>query len=145
MTIEALYEGMNHQDFYIGKVTQVYRSNCIAQIDNFALMSDRSKFNKSFLPNTINNFVLVDSTVGIFLGEVFENKASRKNVFDMTSGAEKAKDYQEICIDTIAIMAPDTPAKKELVTKLIILCFARLIPMASAAISSSRMALNDRP
>ena len=110
MTIEALYEGMNHQDFYIGKVTQVYRSNCIAQIDNFALMSDRSKFNKSFLPNTINNFVLVDSTVGIFLGEVFENKASRKNVFDMTSGAEKAKDYQEICIDTIALMRPE--AKK---------------------------------
>ena len=61
MTIEQLYAGMDPQEFYIGKVTQVYRSSCIAQIDNLTLMSDRSRFNKSFLPNTINYFVIVDS------------------------------------------------------------------------------------
>lgn len=109
MTLEALYDGKNPQDYYIGKVTQVYRSNCTAQIDNLALMSDRSRFTSSFLPNTINYFVLVESTVGIFLGEVFENKASRKNIFDV-NGDSKPSDYQEILIDTIAIMYPD--AKK---------------------------------
>lgn len=109
MTLESLYEGVNLQDYYIGKVTQVYRSNCIAQIDNFTLMADRSKFNDSYLPNTINYFVVVDSTVGLFLGEVFENKASRKNILEMsTFGDEKHNDYQEICIDTIALMAPDS-------------------------------------
>ena len=46
---------------------------------------------------------------------------------------------------TMAMVAPDTPAKKELTTKEIILCLARLIPMASAATSSSRMALKARP
>ena len=46
---------------------------------------------------------------------------------------------------TIAIMAPETPAKKELTVKEIILCFARLMPMASAATSSSRIALKARP
>ena len=30
MTIEALFAGKNPQDFCIGKVTQVYRSNCVA-------------------------------------------------------------------------------------------------------------------
>ena len=109
MTLEELYDGKNPQDFYIGKVTQVYRSNSTAQIDNFALMSDRSRFNSSFLPNTINYFVLVESTVGVFLGEVFENKASRKNIFDV-NGDMKPSDYQEILIDTIAIMTPE--AKK---------------------------------
>lgn len=103
MTIEELYAGLNPQDYYLGQVTQVYRGCCIAQIENIALMSDRSKFNKSFLPNTINYFVVVESTEGVFLGEVFENKASRKSIFDMNSG--KNSDYQEVSIDTIALMA----------------------------------------
>jgi len=107
MTLEALYGGLNPQDFYIGKVTQVYRSNCTAQIENISLMADRSKFNNTFLPNTINYYVLVDSTVGIFLGEVFENKASRKSIFEVSSGEAKASDYQEIQIDTIALIPPE--------------------------------------
>ena len=104
MTIEALYAGKNPQDFYIGKVTQVYRSNCVAQVENFDLMSDRSRFNKSFLPNTINNFVIIDSVVGLFLGEIFENKASRKSIYEMKTGDVKSNDYQEVCIDTISLM-----------------------------------------
>lgn len=109
MTLETLYQGVNLEDYYIGKVTQVYRSCSIAQIDNLSLLTDRSKLNSSFLPNTINNFVVVDSTVGLFLGEIFENKASRKNVFEMSSTAdEKPNDYHEISIDTIALMTPES-------------------------------------
>ena len=109
MTLETLYQGVNLEDYYIGKVTQVYRSCSIAQIDNLSLLTDRSKLNASFLPNTINNFVVVDSTVGLFLGEIFENKASRKNVFEMSSTAdEKPNDYHEISIDTIALMTPES-------------------------------------
>ena len=109
MTLEELYAGVNIQDYYFGKVTQVYRSCSIAQLDNLSLLSDRSRFTKSFLPNTINNFVVIDSTVGIFLGEIFENKASRKNIFEMSSIAdEKTNDYHEISIDTIALMKPES-------------------------------------
>ncbi len=109
MTLEQLYEGVNLQDYYIGKVTQVYRSCSIAQIDNLEIISDRSRFNKSFLPNSINNFVVVDSTLGLFLGEIFENKASRKSIFEMSSIAdEKTNDYHEISIDTIALMTPES-------------------------------------
>ncbi len=110
MTLESLFEGVNIQDYYLGTITQVYRSNCIAQVDNPAVMSDRSKFGKAFLPNSINYFVVIDSTVGIFLGEVFENKASRKNIFEITTMFEDEipNDYHEIVIDTIALMTPES-------------------------------------
>ncbi|SEV88520.1 hypothetical protein SAMN05216413_0448 [Ruminococcaceae bacterium KH2T8] len=109
MRLEELYEGVNLQDYYIGKVTQVYRSNCIAQIDNLDIMSARDRFDKSFLPNTINYFVIIDSVMGLFLGEVFENKASRKNIFELTTLMDETpSDYHEICIDTIAIMGPES-------------------------------------
>ncbi|MCR5617918.1 MAG: DUF87 domain-containing protein [Clostridiales bacterium] len=109
MRLESLYEGLDLQEYYLGKVTQVYRSCSIAQIDNHAVMTDRSKFTKSFRPNTINYFVIVESTGGVFLGEVFENKASRKNILDIASfGDEKTDDYHEISIDTIAFMTPES-------------------------------------
>ena len=110
MTLESLFEGVNIQDYYLGTITQVYRSNCIAQVDNPAVMSDRSKFGKEFLPNSINYFVVIDSTVGVFLGEVFENKASRKNIFEITTMFEDEipNDYHEIVIDTIALMTPES-------------------------------------
>ena len=108
MTLESLYEGLNPQDFYLGKITQVYRSCCVAQVDNVQLMANREKFSNSFLPNTINYFVIIQSTLGLFLGEVFENKASRKSIFEMSSTADqKSSDYQELNIDTLAVMRPD--------------------------------------
>ena len=45
----------------------------------------------------------------------------------------------------LASIAPPRPAKNELIINEICLCFERLIPIASAAISSSRMALKARP
>ena len=45
----------------------------------------------------------------------------------------------------IASIAPPTPAKKLLRQKANCLCRARLMPMASAATSSSRMAMKARP
>ena len=89
MTLKALYEGVNLQDYYLGKVTQVYRSCCVAQIDNLAAMYNRKKYNDSFRPNTISNFVIIESTGGLFLGEIFENKASKENLFEMKSVEEE--------------------------------------------------------
>ena len=45
----------------------------------------------------------------------------------------------------MASSAPPMPAKKLLMIKLMRLCLARFMPMASAATSSSRMALKARP
>ena len=110
MTLESLYKGENLQDYYLGKITQVYRSCSIAQIESGrSFMTDRSKFSRSFLPNTINYYVVIDSTAGIFLGEVFENKASRKDPESLSVfGDEKNEDYHEISIDTVALIAPES-------------------------------------
>ncbi|MBR5425299.1 MAG: ATP-binding protein [Clostridiales bacterium] len=108
MTLESFYEGKNLQDYYIGKVTQVFRSNCIAQIDNYEMFANRSKFDKSFLPNTINFFVVVESTAGVFLGEVFENKSSNIEMYENSEEDLKPGDNHTICIDTIAIMTPNS-------------------------------------
>ena len=106
MTLETLYKGKKLEDYYIGKVTQVYRSNCIAKVDNPPLMLDRSKYNVSCLPNTINYYVVVDSSAGLFLGEVFENKASTKKA--VLDGAADGDYDHDICIDTIAVMTPES-------------------------------------
>ena len=108
MTLESLFEGKNLADYYIGRVTQVYRSCSIAQIENLSIMYDRENFNKSFLPNTINNFVVVDSTVGVFLGEIFENKASRKSFIENEEGTRGPGEFHELSIDTIALMTPES-------------------------------------
>ena len=49
MTLEELYGGQNVEDYYIGKITQVYRSCCVAQVDNVQLMANREKFSNSFI------------------------------------------------------------------------------------------------
>ena len=93
MTLATLYKGFKPEDYYLGKVTQVYRANSIAKIENASAIEDRTKLEQSFCPNTINYFVVIESIFGLFLGEVFENKSS--------------EDEKEICIDTIAFMGND--------------------------------------
>ena len=55
------------------------------------------------------------------------------------------KDLAWTVVWYMASMAPPTPAKKEEMQKASCLWWARLTPMASAAISSSRMDLKARP
>ncbi len=109
MTLETLYAGLNLQDYYLGKISQVFRSNSIAQVENFAIMNDRSKFKKSFLPNTINYFVCIESTLGVFLGEVYENKSAKESTGSKISslGSPINETHQELIIDTIALMRPE--------------------------------------
>ena len=107
MKLESFYKGLNLQDYYVGKVTQVYRTCCIAKVENLKAMDDRSKFCKSFRPNTINYFVLIESTEGVFLGEVFENKESGEDGFEKSDVNSAAGDYHEISIETIAFMTPE--------------------------------------
>ena len=62
MTLEELYKGIKVEDYYLGKVTQVFRSNSIAKIENTSVIDDRKKLTAAFNPNTINYFVIIEST-----------------------------------------------------------------------------------
>ena len=108
MKLESFYKGLNLKDYYVGKITQVYRNCCVARVENHEAMDDRSKFCKAFRPNTINYFVLIESTEGIFLGEVFENKEASQNDFEMSEVTSSTSGFDQISIETIAFMTPES-------------------------------------
>ena len=66
-------------------------------------------------------------------------------IVEYINGMEVVKVLAWAWLANMANRPPPTPAKKELMQKAIRLCLARLMPMASAATSSSRMALKARP
>ena len=38
MTIDSLYNEMDKNNFYIGRISQVYRDNSVAQVENLSLL-----------------------------------------------------------------------------------------------------------
>lgn len=74
MTIDSLYDEIDKSNYYIGRISQVYRDNSIAQVENLSLLSNRKIYGELLIPNTINYFVLIDSVRGLFLGQVFQTK-----------------------------------------------------------------------
>lgn len=105
MTIDSLYTDIDKSNYYIGRISQVYRDNSIAQVENLSLLSHRKIYGESLVPNTINYLVLIDSARGLFLGEVFQTKvASSENIHDSISRGRPETVYPEINIDIIGMM-----------------------------------------
>lgn len=56
MTIDSLYNNIDKNNFYIGRISQVYRDNSVAQVENLTLLAHRkmdwwvshSEYNKLF-------------------------------------------------------------------------------------------------
>lgn len=105
MTIDSLYNNIDKNNFYIGRISQVYRDNSIAQIENLSLLSHRKIINESLIPNTINYLVVIDSIQGLFLGEVFQTKvSSSENLHDSINYGKPETIFPEINIDIIGLM-----------------------------------------
>lgn len=105
MTIDSLYDKMDKNNYYIGRISQVYRDNSIAQVENLTLLSHRKIYRESLIPNTINYLVVVDSVRGIFLGEVFQTKvASSDKLHDSINYGKTETVFPEINIDIIGVM-----------------------------------------
>lgn len=105
MTIDSLYNNMDKNNFYIGRISQVYRENSIAQVENLSLMSHRKILNESLIPNTINYLVVIDSIQGIFLGEVFQSKVpSSESIHESINRGKPETIFPEINIDIVGIM-----------------------------------------
>lgn len=105
MTIDTLYSNIDKNNFYIGRISQVYRENCVAQVENLSLLSHRKIIDESLVPNTINYFVVIDSASGIFLGEIFQTKVpSSESVHESMNNGRLEVVYPEINIDMIGLM-----------------------------------------
>lgn len=106
MTIDSLYDKIDKNNFYIGRISQVYRDNSVAQVENLSLLSHRKIVNEVLFPNTINYLVVIDSVQGIFLGEVFQTKvSSAENIHDSINHGKVETVFPEINIDIIGIMS----------------------------------------
>ena len=105
MTIDILYSTIDKNNFYIGRISQVYRENCVAQVENLSLLSHRKIIDESLIPNTINYFVVIDSANGIFLGEIFQTKIpSSESVHESMNNGRLEVVFPELNIDIIGLM-----------------------------------------
>ncbi|MBR4982833.1 MAG: ATP-binding protein [Lachnospiraceae bacterium] len=105
MTIDSLYNNIDKNNFYIGRISQVYRDNSIAQVENLTLLSHRKIIDESLIPNTINYLVVIDSIRGVFLGEVFHSKVpSSENLHESIHLGKPETVFPEINIDIIGLM-----------------------------------------
>lgn len=105
MTIDSLYDKIDKNNFYIGRISQVYRDNSVAQVENLSLLSHRKIYKELLIPNTINYLVVIDSVRGIFLGEVFQTKvASSEKIHDSINYGKPEVIFPEINIDIIGVM-----------------------------------------
>lgn len=105
MVIDNFYNTIDKNNFYLGRISQVYRGNSVIQVENLSLLSHRKIKNESLTPNTINYFVVIDSTLGLFLGEVFQSKISNTvNMHDSINEGKPESVYPEICVDIIGLM-----------------------------------------
>ena len=111
MTIDSLYSEIDKNYFYIGRISQVFRDNSTAQVENLTLLSHRKIIAESITPSTINYMVIIDSIQGLFLGEVYQNKVlSGDNLHESINKGKTEMVFPEICIDIIGLMPQD--AKK---------------------------------
>ena len=64
------------EEFYLGKVSRVYKDKCYVQTDNFSLLKTRINRSDFVIPNTINYLVVIENITGVFLAEVVGSQLS---------------------------------------------------------------------
>ncbi len=100
--IDRFYEVADKSNYYLGIISQVNRSYSTIQIENLSLFSYR-KLRKDILsPNTINYYVLIDSSNGLFFGEIFQSKVPNSDsVHDMLKNGQQEKIFPDISVDIL--------------------------------------------
>ncbi|KAA8713666.1 ATP-binding protein [Lactococcus garvieae subsp. garvieae] len=108
MNIDSYYPEIDKNNFYLGMISQVYRSNVVLQVDNLSLFNNRKIKDEILIPNTINFFVVIDSAHGLFLGEIFQSKVSgTDSLHKSKSDDKKEKVFPEISIDIIGVLGKE--------------------------------------
>lgn len=102
MKIDSFYEIADKSNYYLGMISQVNRSYSTIQIENLSLFSYRKLRTDILAPNTINFYVLIDSSNGLFFGEIFQSKVPNSDsVHEMLTNGQQEKIFPEISIDVL--------------------------------------------
>jgi len=108
MNIDNFYDDIDKKNFYLGLVSQVFRNSSYIQVENLSLLSSRKIWKKILVPNTINYYVVIESTQGIFMGEIYQSKIqSTDSVHDAMNLDRKEKVFPELAVNIIGVMKND--------------------------------------
>ncbi|WP_423217246.1 ATP-binding protein [Streptococcus equinus] len=100
--IDSFYKVADKSNYYLGMISQVNRSYATIQIENLSLFSYRKLRTDVLAPNTINYYVLIDSSNGLFFGEIFQSKVPNSDgVHEMLTNRQQEKIFPEINIDIL--------------------------------------------
>lgn len=100
--IDSFYKVADKSNYYLGMISQVNRSYATIQIENLSLFSYRKLRTDVLAPNTINYYVLIDSSNGLFFGEIFQTKVPNSDsVHEMLTNGLQEKIFPEISIDIL--------------------------------------------
>ncbi|MGT2928807.1 ATP-binding protein [Streptococcus dentasini] len=100
--IDSFYDIADKSNYYLGMISQVNRSYSTIQIENLSLFSYRKLRTDILSPNTINFYVLIDSSNGLFFGEIFQSKVpNTDSVHEMLTNGLQEKIFPEISIDIL--------------------------------------------
>ena len=103
--IDSFYEVADKSNYYLGMISQVNRSYATIQIENLSLFSYRKLRTDILAPNTINYYVLIDSSNGLFFGEIFQSKVPNSDsVHEMMTNGLQDKIFPEINVDIIGFI-----------------------------------------
>lgn len=104
--IDTLYTNGDKNDFYLGMISQVYKNSSVVQVENLSWLKFRKIRKELLVPNTINFLVVIESTLGIFLGEVYQSKLPNSDsVHNALLKNDSEKIYPEISLDIIGVMS----------------------------------------
>lgn len=108
MNLDRYYKDSDKENFYLGIISQVFKSNCRVQIENLSLLKSRKIRNEILVPNTINYLVAIEDVKGLFIGEVFQAKISDStSVSKSINRRQVDKIFPEIGINIIGYMKED--------------------------------------
>ena len=104
--IDSLYPNNDKNDFYLGMISEVYKNSSIVQVENLSWLKFRKIRKELLVPNTINFLVIVESVLGIYLGEVYHSKLpSSDSVHNALLREHSEKIYPELSLDIIGVMS----------------------------------------
>ena len=102
MKIDSFYQVTDKSNYYLGMISQVNRKFSTIQIENLSLLSYRKLRTDILSPNTINFYVLVDSSNGLYFAEVYQSKVPNSDsVHEMLINGRQEKIFPEINIDVL--------------------------------------------
>ncbi|MCZ3622321.1 ATP-binding protein [Lactobacillus mulieris] len=74
MQIDDLYVGLDKSNFYLGRISQIFRNNVTIQTENLTLLSPKKIENNYVIPNSINYYVVIDANDGVYFGKIYQSQ-----------------------------------------------------------------------